>query len=249
MNELLEHGRLDRSEIPELTRIDGWGGIATMTTQQAGKQPGLQADRLSGASLYTVQFSVSKPVLAGSNGIFAAIAVIDWLVAGTPIRRRISVTDGKSISGVGQGVVVSCYDVTPDLGQVADAPYKVNITVARGSRPAQGQPPTLSLFDQQFQAGNAIPAAGSEIVEIPQNSGAISVEIVVASTDPLTDANVLIQHVSDDGANVYKTYRVTDGPQEFVPIADGATQIIITNLSAGEGSNPVNVSVTYGIDG
>ena len=245
-SEIFGRGRLDQSEISDLTRIDGWGGVASMLTQQGGKQPALQADRLSGASLYTVQFSVSKPVLAGSNGIFAAIAVINWIVAGTPVTRRISVTDGKSISGVGQGVVVSCFDVTPDLEQEPNAPYKINVTVARGSRPAQGQPPTLSLFDQQFQGAAAIAANGTALLEIPQNSGAISVEIVASSADTAVDTNLLVQHVSDGGANVYKTYRIKDSLPGFVPIADGATEILITNL---DGTNAVNVSTAYGIDG
>ena len=230
--------------------IEGWAGTAEMFTQQSGKQTGLQRYPLAGAGLYTVQFGVRRPVLAGSEGVFAAVAVIDWMVAGTPIRRKISVTDGKSISGVCEGVNVYCFDVTPDTeGLVANAPYQIPITVAKGSRPAQGQPPTLSLFDQQFQGTNELAGAASVTVNIPQSAGVISVEIAGAPDDTApatTNLNLLVQHVSAAGANVYKTYKVGAGTPAFVPVADDATQIIITNLDADHGAY---VSVVWGIDG
>ena len=228
--------------------IEGWAGTAYMTTQSGAKQPGLQRNNLAGAGLYTVQFGVTRPVLAGSDGVFAAIAIVNWMVAGTPVTRKVSVTDGKSISGVCEGVNVFCFDVTPDTeGLTAAAPYQIGMTVAKGSRPAQGQPPTLSLFNQQFQGANGIAIGGSETVKIPQNAGVISVEIVAASDGSGNpDSNLLIQHVSASGANIYKSYKIGGEYPGFIPVADDATEIIITNV---DNANGVYVSVTWGIDG
>lgn len=199
---------------------------------------------------YTVQFNVTLP----PGGVFAnPVAEISWSVEGNTIRRLVSVTNGCSVTGVGQGVKVVVRDQTPQGigGKVYGVSYDVAITVAPGNRSSVNQPPIFTppsaiLAGAVVLPLYTVPPLSFLRVAIPQNAGVISsyVTAVTADGSPLTQFGGIVTEF-DVAGHAQKSYDVLN--QEFVPISGQGFELqVFNNLAAG---HDLQVSVSFGIDG
>ncbi len=185
---------------------------------------------------------------------------ISWAVAGITIRRLVSVTNGLSVTGVGEAIKVVVYDATD---QTAPAPaactYDVEITVAPGSRPSEQQPASFTPYiDSDPSFGANIPTLGSTIitpnttifVTIPQNAGVISLYTTVAVTSGfgiiIPQGTALIQQRAI--GNSVRLYDALD--MSWVPIIPQAQTIGLQNtFPVAPGSPNLVFTLTFGIDG
>lgn len=238
-SELVENGAPGGESID-----DGWSSSGTLTAGDTDSAVQLQAN-FDTPGAYTVQFSVSEYDPATDFPL--PIAEVIWSVEGNYVRRVISVSNGISISGVGQGVKVVVRDGAFPTAPAND--YVVGIQVAPGTRPAEQQPPSFAPLcagtDAVLRPGVLLVAAGAIItVPIPQNIGAISLYTTAGSTTPviLTEADIQIHQGYTGGVGV-KSYdpRIA----QWVPLAPMATELVFYNLSAVT----VLFSLTFGIDG
>lgn len=224
---------------------NGWQGSEVLTTGNVDRFLQFQAN-FEKPGAYTVQFAVTPPdfqtnFAAPGFGIYTAIAEISWRVEGGDVRRVVSVANGVSVSGVGQGVKVAIRDTTTFGAPPRD--YTVFAQVAPGTRPSVQQPPTLLGFPT-FQTINA--GGGTATINIPANAGVISSEV---SIGPVAIAGFPVIGVlviqKNGGGQILKEYDPTV-ESGFVPVAPGCTQIDIVNQNA---ANNYRIQVTFGIDG
>lgn len=207
---------------------------------------------------YTVQFAISK-IKTLDNFDTAVyfinpVGVITWSVAGNSVRREVSVTNGLSLTGVGEGVKVVVYDRTP-AGQIPVS-YQVDITVAPGSRASENQPPTycptLALTEGMIIVGNQT-LQNQVVLNIPVNAGCISVYVTAIRADLTTPLTTLQARVDQVDANdvIVRTYDPNSNfPTTFVPLMPTAVKLILNNTMGGsDPGNDIAFAVTYGIDG
>lgn len=224
-----------------LAMKDGWSSSGKLTRLDPNGLVTLQADFTEvGADVWTVQFSVNAPAGTSNNtdGIYRAIATVQWTVEGNTIVRQIDVGNGTSISAPSQAVRVSVVDATQaakvDLSGVQ---YGITISVTRGVRAFGTLPPTLF--------GESISIAGNNhaIIPIPTGAGVTSVEITALdSTNPGTNPVIRVLH---QNTGTFKAYTQNQFDSGFVAVAPSAIQIEIDNLTA----DLIVVAVTWGIDG
>ena len=215
----------------------GWQQSGVLTTGDTVKSVTVQAS-LEESATYTVQFGINPPPppVAPSLGVFDCQAEIMWKVNGALVRRLVSVGNGVSVSGPAQGFNVRAFDNTSNI--FAGGDYTVQISVAKGNRPTTSNPPTL------WTPVATVLAGGVGVVNIPQNAGVISAQVVlgVLAVGALPVKALVLQ--KNAAGQILKQYdpSIYTG---FVPVAPNATQIEIDNLSAF--SN--RFEVTFGIDG
>jgi hypothetical protein len=237
-----------------LPRKKAWCGFSDLFTGGAGtpgvfpgggpQQSTLQALFEEEPGYYSLEFSVaSLPVDPGPggpgnvSGIFQATAIINWKVEGNKNQRIITVGNGVTISGLGQGVDVAMLDNTPVFA-TTNLKYTITATLSKGVRPFTSNPPTLFGL-----AATNVAASGAVAVPIPPNCGISSVEVNVSPTVPAVQPNVVVAH--RNAATIFKSY----DPQKnigFVDLAPNCTQVRISNLDP---ANAVTVSLVWGIDG
>lgn len=211
------------------------------------------------AKNYTVQFAVGN--LSVTGGEINPIAEISWAVAGNTVKRLVSVTNGMSVTGVGEAIKVVVYDATD---QTAPAPtactYDVEITVAPGSRPSEQQPATYTTYlasDPFF--GAQVPLLGmtfispnsSIIVPVPQGIGIISTfaTAVVSSSNGVTipQGTALVEQNGFGGVTRIYDTQTTNG---WVPILPQIQIIVLINgFPVAPGSPTIAFSLMWGIDG
>lgn len=209
------------------------------------------------AQYYTLQFSLVPPAFADTENTadIRGKAEIRWSVEGNFVRRVVSVWNGSSISGLGQGVSIK---ITDDTYNPDDAPtsfiYRVSVQVTKGTRPTLGgtQPPIY----QPLLAGEIAPLtldpditwlvpAGSTLdVPIPEDAGVNCVYIGTqgssgAALEP--EAVQTIQFANGIGV-MYGTLRNCN---RFEPLLPGATQIRLGNNTAAD----LRVTIFWGVEG
>jgi hypothetical protein len=195
------------------------------------------------SAVKTVQFEVVPPELsAPAFGEFNCEAIVVWQNDSNKLSRRISVGNGATISGTGQGVTVQLQDVT--AFPPGNQPYAVTVSLAPGQRASYNQPPTLLGFKDGV---HVVLAAGVLVLNIPQDAGAISLEVsigvLVFAAMPVTGKiNVVLETAV---GVIFKQYdpAIETG---FVPIPPNCSVVHINNF------DPVNsyrIQVTFGIDG
>jgi len=167
----------------------GWGASGQLRTGNKNDQLSLQAI-FSEPGTYTVQFDM---VDARGNRADAH-ALILWSCAGVEVSRKISVKNGASISGVGEGVRVIVTDVSTVTPSYA---YDVAITVSKGVRANTQQPAVFHIVG----VTPTVDAASFLDVKIPTDIGAISFNVSIGSVNgtPLADQAVQIQQRSAVG--------------------------------------------------
>lgn len=192
---------------------------------------------------YTIQFGLEDPNVAadlGASGFIRARGEIIWKVGGQDVRRVVDVGNGVSISGTVEGVSAKIYD--DSVGAPSGRPYFVSMQVVKGSRPSVQQPPVYSLNAQTVEAAGA---AGLD-VDIPQNIGAISVNITLFPVAIGTAIGAYDIKVSQLTPN--NTVRRAYDPRQdqWVPLAPGATKLRFITSAAGP---QTNLQIAFGIDG
>lgn len=255
-------------------RSGGWSATGTMTNDGQSKAAHLQVNFLEregtpGPSKnYTVQFSVGPTKIRSTQALSPKpvnpIAEIVWSVEGNSVRRLVSVTNGMSVTGVGEAVKVSVSDATLSsfAGQAVD--YQVDITVAPGSRASIQQPPTY-YPEEREQSGvfaiigtgpQAAPGVTADIV-VPQNAGVISYFLewlaFVQGTEALiavTQTDFYVEELAAGGQSLKKYSPILING--WVPISPGCSTLRIHGLFQTIGALvawQLNTQVTFGIDG
>lgn len=236
------HQNYDAGYREDTSKKNGWSASGTLTRLETSKSVSLQVV-FPDSGPYTVQFFLSpQEAQVGSGNPTTCEATLEWSVEGNTIRRVVTVTDGLSISGTGQGVRVVAKDTTTSGGGTTAADYTVVIAVAPGTRPGTQIAPTLLRLAQTVN----IPNAGNVSVAIPDSVGISAVCVMISSgpagSAPIPDQSVQAQH-SNAAATTFMTY----DPRTFqwVPLTPGATAIRLTNINAFV----VTATIIFEIDG
>ncbi len=226
----------------------GWSGSGEMITGDTSKEASLAAN-FSKPSDFTVQFSLlplgpdSPPPALPLNywAALQATATIRWSVKGVTLTRKISVTNGASLTGVGQGVSVVVDDTTSPISvhTLLGRPYKVGITVAPGTRGSDTNPPILWPDNAVRNVGHN----GTTFYPVPQGCGVKSVLVTVSSNGngPIPEQSIEVSQLDAVGT----TLAMYDPrAYEFIPVLPGCVSIRIFNYGLA-----FKVSTIFGIDG
>lgn len=226
--------------------VDGWQVTGSLFARRTAPNVSLNKD-FPEADTYSVQFSVlkspSSPVVIEAD--------IFWSVAGgAAVSRTVSVANGTTISGQGQGVKVVIRDATPALGgfAAADTEYVVGAQVSKGGRSARNQPPIFVNGPGTTENIQTITALAVGTFNIPVNAGPISAFVGIAPSA----AGALAVQPTIGFRNTGLT--LTNYAAEinrgvmggiFLPIPPGANQVVIQNNAAVD----IVANIIYGIDG
>jgi hypothetical protein len=226
----------------------GWSGYADMVTGQADPSPGpyFTCD----AQMMTIHFGIIVPSRGEVlyDNIAHCVATIQAGVEGQWVQRQISVGLGTTITVAADSVQISFQDITAltNVEAALGLTYRVTAQIVKGIRATYENPPILVAFTDIV---NSVPAQQSGVVSlnasgnarypIPPNADAIAVEVMVVGTAP--DVTVF----AASGAVDLKEWNplATFG---FVALPPGCTFVELQNNNA---IDPVNVTVTWGIDG
>lgn len=257
--ELGESPEAGRYRRPPGWSVTGELQLQSSTVDPTGKSVTLQVDfGLTEARYYTIQFSLKNPSPpfdpATDSGIcLRAKATITWTVAGNSTTRIVSVSDGSSISGLGNSVNIQIEDASDNVSGVENKTYTVSASVSSGSRPTLGgtQPPLYTPREELETTGvNAPPypvAAASNVdIPVPENSGANAVFIAIAATDPatvFTGNDVSITQQGFSGPSLFRGNY--DCCNKWIPIAPGALVVTVANNTA----DIIEVTPLFGIEG
>jgi hypothetical protein len=237
------------SRAESFSRSGGWSATGSLFTFNPTRRVTLQAN-FPNSEDYTVQFNVDYPPIPapppGWNPITTEATIV-WSVEGNSVRRRVSVCNGVSVTGVGQACRVEIMDTTIQLagaGAPKNVEYPVSVQVAPGTRAPIQQPPTLSRLTSP-NGYIVVPAGTFTIVPIPQDAGAVSVYVAVRITPSLPVVPEGQALVSQELPGIIvRSYDARTF--EWVPLAPGATQIRFDNFTAAQ---TMSISVVFGIDG
>jgi hypothetical protein len=231
-----------------LEKKTGWSQSGKLRVGSSGNPVTLQAI-FKKPGPYTVQIAIPNPFFTSAGMAFAskATATLIWTVEGNQIVRQVSVGNGVSVQGVGEGVTVIVNDTTDGTAKaVPGIDYDVSISVAYGTRATTQQPPQFDVFDPATGGAFVIAPGGSAFVRIPQNIGVISVLVTAgfpSGTNGVIPPNDV--QVVHSGVVIQKSYdpRILT---TFVPVGPGTNLITVNNLN---GAQTYDVSITFGIDG
>jgi hypothetical protein len=216
------------------------GQLTTGQTSNANVSLQKQFDTIRN---YTVTVDISPPDVvsnADTTEVVTALVTVHFFNNGNWITRKFHTSTSQSIACPAEAVNVVVTDATPIGGGagIAGKNYTVNITVAEGNRPSFSQPCLLAA-NTPF----AIVASGSQVVQVPQNAGIVSVL-------PLFASNTAGQHPVANLAFRANTsiIAVVDTAQEggFIAIPPGTTNILILNEDV---ANALNANLLFGVDG
>jgi len=210
----------------------------------------------------TVQIGIDQSSASlAANGPPNLRATIAWQVSGVSVQRIVSVGQGTSVTGVGEGVSVSLQDVTGTPKDASVADYEVTVSVSPGVRASTSMPPTLIPLNSEatYEGPNlpyAPPTPGTYTLKanenvkiaVPPGSGATSVFvqpglIIPGFTPPGAGYFYILQYdINDTVLSLY----VPDIDTGFIPLSPLCTQINIVNTS---NAAIVGIHVAWGIDG
>jgi hypothetical protein len=263
-------------QIPQMKKgPDGWSANGVLHALVYNEVQSCQANFPESGN-YSVQFAVTGP--GGINNGVQAEAFITWSVAGNNVTRRVSITNGATVSGMGQAVKISMYDVS--VLATPGTPYGVSVQVVKGLRPDTENPPFLvphAFVDenatpqviQPYETGSYLITAdgfagtgngtGFITLPIPQDAGVVSAYVLTA-LNIVVPAGYQAQGTSPvipndmlqvESINVATATHVVYDPRisvGWVPIAAGATVLRLFNFMPA-GQPAVRFSVFLGIDG
>jgi hypothetical protein len=229
-------------------RKSGWSTSGKLTANDPNSSFSLQAVFPEDASgSYTIQFAISGEDVSGIQ----AKAVITWTTEGNPVQREVTVSNGMSVTGVGQGCRVIVTDNSFVYADLLPADYGVTVTVAPGNRATNEVGPTLIPDGANGPTGGlfVVAPAGFVDVDIPQGVGVNSINVTASADPPIvySQADILAKQLRPAaGLHATKALREYD-PREygFVPLVPGAVTLRLQNYSG----SIFNFSVVLGIDG
>jgi hypothetical protein len=190
------------------------------------------------AGLYTVQFNVDvdgvqDPLFRYLN----PVATVIWSVEGNSIRRRLSVVNGTSLTGVCDAVEVTVVDETDFFPPPGPIDYQITISVTPFPRPRSGSPPILRGTATPVAVAGGGPAV---LVPVPFDAGANSVMVLASSTGGA------IPVAGQEDTNTVNLASWTPDTN-FVPLLPQAGNISLSNL--GPPASSASFSVLFGVDG
>ncbi len=217
----------------------GWSVAGILTAANANKSVSLQ-EVFPEAGIYTVQFFITSldAFPPASTDPIRATALLEWTIAGNTIRRKIHVSDGTSISGMGEGVRVVMQDASDT--SLVGLRYNATFVVSKGARPTTPNPPFLEIGN-----GDPITIAGGaqSAVAIPDDCGASSVLVMIAAPGGVAvpDQGVIVSQIA--GTFLYRQY----DPRSILwaPLSAGVNEINVLNNTAAD----IRASILIGIDG
>lgn len=236
----------------------GWSNSGILVCGDRDGMVSLQADFGNHQGIYTVQFNLKNDKVIDFEGHDARIpataeAEIRWSVEGNEVVRKVTVTNGTSISAPAQAVRVVVRDVTQQfVGIWQDEfaiPYEVSIQVTRGSRATSAMPPMLIPQYSNPTGYLTIPGGGTSYQRIPVDAGvnALLVSYVLEGTGGPAPGLCKVELIFN-GSPGFNTAGVVYDPAVnvgWMPVLPGNDLIIISNT----GEDPINVTMVYGIDG
>lgn len=240
----------------------GWSAVGTLTTRtDANPNPDgavhLQVDfGEKNSEYYTLQFSILPPPFVGEESIgIKGKAELLWTVEGNFIRRVVSVSNGQSISGLGQAVSIKITDDSFNPNDNPAVQYGVSVQVTRGTRPAYGnsQPPLFSVMEGIYQAQIGPPnpdapvtvAAGSDLaIAVPPDCG-INCFLLMIKVDGVAGIDDESVRVEQTSAGIIMAETSLRMANDWQPLMPGATTIVITNSSASD----IIVTPLFGVEG
>jgi hypothetical protein len=227
---------------------DGWGLYAELDTTSPNKGAHISAI-FPKAALYTVQLSVIGRVRAGaykSN----PMAEIKWMLGGQVQRRLISVTQGCSITGVGEAASITVYDDS-HLLVGTDQQYQVLVQVAMGNRTG-ADPLLFPVIDCNVPllAGVHIGAAkvgagASKVMLLPDDVGVMAVNVHSWLTPTEIAANEYLSVALISATMSVLRWDVARFPEAFVPVPVNVESMTLVNDSTSDKW----FGVAYKIDG
>lgn len=215
--------------------------LSTLTTGEVLNQPGGIINSLNQAHLepgvHTLQFQ-AQPT-SGTNQVPLVEAVVSWKVGGQNLRRRISILDGTSITGVCEGVSVQLQDVTNVFYAIPQSPpesYNVMVTLCKGARPSQANPPVL-YTSRSVQ----VPPGNSRVFPVPIDSGVMAYRVIgnLDTTEP--DRSMVARCTGN--APTFFYYPILDN--SWIPITPGARTVQVNN----DGASDLTAGVIWAIEG
>ena len=234
---------------------------------KAGLSVQMQDDFDGRAQNFTAQFFVSNrigyivpsvpanPIIPPpiAVGTITPVGEILWSIGGNTQRRLISIYDGAVITGVAEHFSINATDETDLSDTTNQTLYDVTITAAGGVRGSTSLPPIYQTYITNTNTGvitfgNFTLAASSHLdVPIPKDAGVSSVMVTASYPGVvLTGAEFGFSQASTIPALLKQYNPMNYG---FVPLSPQADVLVFTNLTSGAGSQLIEFSVTWGIDG
>jgi hypothetical protein len=249
------------NEIPDNgMQFNGKSQPNTLSIGQTQPVNALQAS-FPRASTYTVQFSVTpaQDVPTNMPNPEATEAIVNWVLDGNNISRRITVGNGISISGTAQGVNVQLLDVSKGgtLTPPATGKYQVTVSVTPGVRANEPIPVCLYPFgnvNATAYGAFQLNANSTVLIPVPSDAGATSVQVLpsnISFPGVVTPGGGLIIVeffiVSSDGLTGVLTGGFDPTLEEgFVPLPPTCNMVQIRTRGV---ASPINFQVAFGIDG
>jgi hypothetical protein len=260
---------------------DGWSTNVTLETgtgsglgtepiaQPKGKIQSLQVNfPFSGD--FTVEFSL-QPLEGPSPGnpaVYMAEAIVDLVCEGNLVRRRVSIANGTTLTGVAEGIKVIMWDTTPNASSAAygslsqvGLKYNVSVQVALGTRPGKNTQPQLTPGPDVTNnpANNDAPgfffvagAHGSIEVPIPKDAGITSIMALVtagfAQGDSLSTEGAVVELVNSVGGFTMAAWYPLLTPGIWIPVPAGADTVVLQNLAAASNGTTF-YTLFFAIDG
>lgn len=214
-----------------------------MATQVSFFSESDQRQRAGG--IYTVTFNIDTNGIDSATGFnhVNPVATVYFSCEGNTVKRRLSVVNGTSISGVADHVEVRVRDAS--IRGLVEPPipkkYACTITIAPYTRADRGGVPCYLAVSTPI----AVLGGTTQDVQVPADSGVTS-SFIIAS--PGVGGTPIVQQIRGADGLVVATYDPrSDATTGFIPLFPGVTAIRLGNT--GGGATVVNYAVMFGIDG
>ncbi len=225
----------------------GWSASNLMVSGDRSKQVSLQANfDVKGTYVASFELKVLDDISGSGLSPIQAEATLEWAVSGNTVVRKVTVRNGTSIQGVGEGVRITIKDVTVGTGAAVGIRYAMTVVVAYGDRGSFETPPILVPLPVSSGTVLVTLLAGTaKTLDIPQDVGVKTILVTVA------DPNAVPVAITEQKARVTQ---LNSGvavcmydPRAFTwaPLYPGSNQVELKNLTGVT----LSFQVFYGIDG
>jgi hypothetical protein len=245
--------------------VNSWAASGKITTEDPTSVFAFQAN-FPEAGNFTVQFGVFQPKRK-TNSISPVIteAIVNWSTAGNSVTRRITISQGTCITGMGNAVNIRIIDNTPTDTNFPkeNLPYDVSVQISKGVRaiPAGVPSPILIGFNPNPASRLLLPRTGVRVnvggtlvtsavpvtYPVPQDAGIVSVLVnVTPDVLPFTipPAGATVTFVNDAAGISLAIYDPLK--PMWIPLFPGTTGLQLTTNIAPQN---INFSIYFGIDG
>jgi hypothetical protein len=180
------------------------------------------------------------------NGFGFPEATIKCSVAGNPVKRRITVANGTSISLPCSTVDVDVKDNAPAGEFTPGDKYGVSITCSPGTRGCSMQFPFLVLRDATNHVDIDVGNGANVNIAVPPDAGGVALNFAARATQagivPIPPGSIAIKQMR--GATILKEYDPVIFGQ-WVPLIGGTDTINISNFNAFH----IQCGLALGVDG